>query len=280
MQRTLIDSVVPAGTGGSASMPARSFARVVSDTRSFVVRPSNPSQSVSATKTDLFQKLNPAENKLGFARVRGIRNGGLVINCSGSEESGRFKSMAADKLAANYTVKEVAGLLPRIKLVGLSEKLEGDEFLNCLRVQNGGIIAAGSTCKFVACKPLRNRRDIFQAIIQVDKNTYERALDAGRLLVGYDNCAVYDAIEVTRCYNCSGLNHMSKGCRLKVVCPKCSGNHPIKDCSSEAAKCVNCVKHLERFGGQVDTGHAAWDSTCPSYTRVLASVRSEILGMK
>lgn len=263
----------------STSVEPKTFAEAVSDTCSFVVRPVNPSQSISATKTDLYQKLNPVKNKLGLAQVRGIKGGGVVVNCSDSAESNKFKSMAMNKLSTDYTVKEVASLLPRIKLVGLSEKLEKDEFVNCLRVQNKGVISDG-VCNFVNCKPLRNKSDVYQVVVQVDRVSYRKALAAGRLFIGYDNCAVYDAVEVVRCYNCSGLNHMSKGCRLKSVCPKCSEQHLIKDCKSEVARCVNCVKFNEKSGGSVDVHHAAWDNDCPSYSRALASVRSEILGVK
>lgn len=272
-----------AGSAASSDGPAvnkKSFAEAVSDVCSFVVKPVKGSQSVTATKNDLFHRLNPAENKIGLARVKGMKNGGIVVNCADAAESNRFRTMASDKLASDYTVKEVASLLPRIKLVGLSEEFGEDEFLNCLKIQNKGVVMADSICKFVNCKALRNRGDVYQAIVQVDKNTYQRALAAGHLFVGYDSCMVYDAIEVKRCYNCSGLNHLSKGCRHSLVCPKCAGNHSIKDCQSSELKCVNCVKYVEKIGGADDVNHAAWDSNCPCYTRMLSSIRSDILGVK
>lgn len=279
MRKIVVNSVVPAA-GDTSTKDKKSFAEAVSDTCSFLVRPVDTNQSVTLTKTDLFQKINPVENKLSLARVKEIKNGGLLVNCSDASESSKFKTMAADKLAADYTIKEVVSLLPRIKLVGLSEKLEEKEFVNCLRVQNEGTITTASTVKFVSCTALRNRKDIYQVVVQVDRGTYQRALATGRLFVGYDNCVVYDAIEVKRCYNCSGLNHMSRGCRLKPVCPRCSEEHSIKDCQSDNMKCANCIKHNEKFSGSCDVNHAAWDNDCPCYSRVLASIRSEILGVK
>lgn len=152
--------------------------------------------------------------------------------------------------------------------------------LNCLRVQNEVVFADDSICRFISSKSLRNRGDVFQAVVQVDRTTYQRALAAEHLFIGYDSCVVYDAIEVTRCYNCSGLNHMSKGCRLKLACPRCAGEHLLKDCQSETLKCANCLKHVAKSGDSDDVNHAAWDSACPSYSRVLASIRSEILGVR
>lgn len=114
----------------------------------------------------------------------------------------------------------------------------------------------------------------------MDRLTYQRAFAAKRMFVGYDNCTVYDAIEVKRCYRCSGLNHMSRGCRRDSVCPKCAGSHSIGSCGSEELKCANCIRHNEKSGGSDDIGHAAWDSACPCYTRILSSIRSDILGVK
>lgn len=274
-----ISGVLPESEGVPAHR-VRSYAAAATDTRSFVVKPKDASQGVAATKSDLFRKVNPVENGICLARVKGVRDGGVVINCADSGESDKFRKMASDKLAANYEIKEVASLLPRIKIVGLSEKFEADELISCLRLQNNTVILPDSECKFLTLKSLRKREDVFQATMQVDRQTYGRVLASGRLFVGYDNCAVYDAIEVKRCYRCSKFGHFSKECRQRVVCPKCSENHNVKECKSTQEKCVNCVEVNNKLGLGFDVNHAAWDGQCPAYLRILAGVRSDILGTK
>lgn len=115
--RETLESTVPAAP--------RSYSSVVCDSRSFVVKPKNNTQTVTATKSDLFKKLNPVENCIGLARVKGIRDGGVVVSCSDSAESGKFETIATDKLSSEYSIREVSSLLPRIKIVGLSEELGG-----------------------------------------------------------------------------------------------------------------------------------------------------------
>ena len=65
---------------------------------------------------------------------------------------------------------------------------------------------------------------------------------------------------------CSGLNHVVKSCsNSKIVCPKCSLEHTVKECPSiSLPKCMNCVN-----AGLDENNHLAWDKTkCTIYQSI------------
>ena len=97
------------------------------------------------------------------------------------------------------------------------------------------------------------------------------------LLVGYDACIIYDAVEPQRCFNCSGYNHTSKNCNTQKACPKCSLVHNLSECKSSTVKCINCINSSSGSSG-VDADHAAWDKNCPFYKNKLSGYRAQILG--
>jgi hypothetical protein len=44
----------------------------------------------------------------------------LLIGSSSKEDNAHFKRMAVKKLGANYDIHEVRGILPRMKVVGMT----------------------------------------------------------------------------------------------------------------------------------------------------------------
>lgn len=51
---------------------------------------------------------------------------------------------------------------------------------------------------------------------------------------------LYSAVEPSRCFKCCGLHYVSdNSSKLKLTCPKCSGNRYLRDCKSSISKCVH-----------------------------------------
>lgn len=88
----------------------------------------------------------------------------------------------------------------------------------------------------------KKQPNICQALIQIDIFLYDKIVKAGNLFVGFDSCKVYDAIEVNRCFNCNEYHHFSSKCSKLI----CSGNHDLKQCTSEKRCGSNCAKLAER----------------------------------
>ena len=120
---------------------------------------------------------------------------------------------------------------------------------------------------------------LVQAIIEVDLESFNNIIEARKLLVGYDLCKVWDAIEVRRCFKCSGFNHVSNQCRQKdAICPKCAGNHLLQDCQSNDLKCIHCSSLIDK-NPDININHAAWDvKSCSVYRKQVDKLRSLVLG--
>ena len=273
---------------GKAQHAARSsptFAQIVDSRSAVVITPKEPLQAGKSTKSEAFSKINPADSSISINRVRSRKDGGIVVGCRNSEDVKKFCDLAKNRLAENFVVREVHTPQPKIKIVGITEELSEEELIQCLKIQNEPYICSDSDCKILKFWHTKNNNHIFQAIVELDIATYKRLLEKisehhdKRLLVGYDSCVMYDALEPTRCFNCSGFNHTSKNCNTKKACPKCSQEHDLSDCESSALKCINCLNNSSSSSNSTITvGHAALDKNCPIYKNKLSGFRARILG--
>lgn len=254
----------------------QSYCQAVSQRSSIVVRPKDSLQANSKTKIDLLKTVNPVTSDVNVVGVKHISNGGIVISCSSDGDAAKLKQMAGSKLSERYEINDASKLHPRIRISGLTERHDSDSLVNFLKVQNSDIFA-DSKITFISSNHLKKRNNIFQAVFQVDPVTYHRALNCGKVFMGYDSCHVHDALEVLRCFNCCGYHHVSAKCKSKTVCPRCTGDHKVDACNSQSLKCINCcsIKTLEP---NIDVNHAAWDRECAVYKRKLSSLINEVAG--
>ena len=132
------------------------------------------------------------------------------------------------------------GVLPRVRIVGMSEKYSEDQLADYLKKCNADLLS-DAECKLIKLFPLRKNINIFQCILQLDRRSYDRVITAGNLFVGFDSCSVFDAVEVYRCFNCNEFSHSSKFCKKPVSCPICGKNHDVKQCKSKEFHCTNCA---------------------------------------
>ncbi|CAH2000683.1 unnamed protein product [Acanthoscelides obtectus] len=207
-------------------------------------------------------------------KVENIKNGGILIKCDGSDDANKLKDLASRHLSADYEVKEVKKFNPRLKIVGMSQCIEKEELYTMLKSQNNAFHAE-SECSVLKVWPTKKSATVYQPILDVDCTTYANVLNQGKVLVNYDSCAVYDAINLKLCFKCCGLNHYAKKCRSSSqTCVKCSLDHKVSDCRSVNLKCINCVNaHHSK------TDHAAWDTNqCTVYKNKLNEYKKSITG--
>lgn len=241
-----------------------------------IIRPKNQSQSNLQTKAEIKNKINPADVDIQLSKVKNIKNGGILIGCRNKDDNEKLKKIAVDRLSDQYEIKEFQGLNPRVRVVGITDKYEEDELLEYIKKLNADLFALNTVCKLVKLIPTKKNKNVFQAILQLDHKTYDRVIKAGNLFVGYDNCAVFDAIEISRCFTCNEFHHLSRSCQKPISCPRCGQNHEIKSCKSDILCCSNCLKLKD-----VSTDHAVWDvNKCTAYIRAKDKVRNDILAVK
>lgn len=247
-----------------------------------IIKPKNQEQNNSQTKTDILQNINPADTNIQITKIKNIRNGGVLIGCNSKDENNRFKKMAEEKLNSNeYEVTEVRGINPRIRVVGMTEKFTEEELINYIKKMNSQLINNTSDCKLIKFYPTKRNNNIFQAILQVDKISYEKVIKAGNLFIGYDSCSVFDAVEILRCFKCNEFNHSSNFCKKPYTCPRCGENHAVKDCKSDNLGCVNCIELKSRQNSDISVTHAAWDTNnCAAYILARDKLRSDLLNLQ
>lgn len=233
-------------------------------------------QHNSDTRSELFQQMNPVETGVQFTKVKNIKDGGILIGCKTRDDNEKLKKLAVEKLSSNYEVKEVRGINPRVRVVGISAEIKEEDFIHIITKMNSNLIS--SDCKLIKYFPTKKNRNIYQAIIQLDTNSYENVMHAGNLFVGYSSCIVFDAVDIYRCYRCNEFNHLAKFCNKPHTCPRCAGNHELNVCQSKILKCINCVALKSQSKSDVSADHAAWDvSKCIAYSNARDKLREDLL---
>ena len=147
-------------------------------------------------------------------------------------------------MGEKYTIKQLPVINPRIRIVGITdEEITTENLSDYVIHQNRYLFVGEPYCKVIdKIVPLRKDKKRFQAIVEVNPATYDNMIKKGYLIVGYDDCLVYDAIDIKICYQCCGYHHYQKQCSQKLPrCPRCSGSHDVKNCKSETLQCVKCT---------------------------------------
>lgn len=250
------------------------YSQVASNKPMVIIKPKDSEKTNAQTKLDIMGSLNPVDLNLQVSRIKNVSEGGILIGCNDNEGAKKFKQQAVEKLSANYEIKDVKTINPKLRIVGMIEGYSDDKLLEFVKTQND-VFGEASMCNVLKIWPTKKNRNIYQALLEVDAATYGKVLNLGHLFINYDVCAVYDGLQLKLCYKCSGLNHFQKSCtNNKVACPKCSLDHYIKDCPSNAQpKCVNC------YNAKIaDNSHFAWDaSKCTVYKKKLEHYKASFV---
>lgn len=167
---------------------------------------------------------------------------------------------------------------PRVKVIGLSEELSSEQIINYIRTQND-FVTENAELKFVKLEESRNvnqKYKKFNCIVEMDGTTYSKCMEHGKLNIKWDRCYIVEAITVTRCFNCSGFNHVAGNCTRPKICPKCAGEHNLIQCESEIQKCINCINSNIQLHLNLETNHAVWSRDCQVYQRKLSFKKQKI----
>lgn len=241
-----------------------------------IIKPKNANQPNSQTKQDIAREVDPVTADISLSRVKHVKNGGLLVGCAGKGDHDKFVDLVREKLSDNYEVKVFQGLQPRVRIAGISEDYDQESFLNYVRKLNPNVFRGDSDCKLINFSATKRNKDVYQAVMQVDRGTYDRIMKVGNVFVGYDSCQVYDAISVLRCFKCNDFGHVSKYCSGLQICPRCTENHAVKDCKSNTLKCSNCCKLRDKIA-DCSIDHAAWDvGKCHSYLAACDKLRQDL----
>lgn len=189
-------------------------------------------------------------------------NDELIISCL-KEESVN----TALGLLSNRELKEVCEvqkeqvLNPKVRVIGIDNILELDdaaleEDINMRNFKN-----FDKQCR-VLHSYTNNKTKLQSIVLEVTGEIHKFIKENNnRIFVGYQNCKVFDILNVAPCRNCARYGHNATKCRNESVCLKCADRHETSKCNGENEnKCINCDYTNKKFGTHYDTKHMATDS--------------------
>ena len=89
----------------------------------------------------------------------------------------------------------------------------------------------------------------------LDYNTFISAL---KIYIGYQNCKIYDLINIKACYKCGRFGHNSIKCTNDLTCLKCVGSHISAHCQiKDNLTCVNCFYSNTEYKMNFNFNHMA-----------------------
>lgn len=84
-------------------------------------------------------------------------------------------------------------------------------------------------------------------------------MSIGSVLIGFEYCKVYDAIDIWNCIKCCGF-HLRAKCKWTsgiLACPRCTDPHSLSECTIMHLKCFHCSYHNVRDNGdELKTNYA------------------------
>lgn len=248
LKRALVQKNVSENENGKDSK--KTYASVVSGTKSLIVRPKNKENDSEKTRQMLMKVVDPTAS--GINAIKTLANGSVLIKCNTNEAMDTIEQQLNEKEGENYTVKESRGTKAKVKIVGMTKKYSNEELTALMLKQH--LISEDTFVRVNKVYADQNtQKETFNAIVEFDAKSAEIVLTAKQISVAWDMCRAYNYVRIIRCYKCLGYNHMAKDCKNKIACCKCGGEHKLEDCKSEEMSCINCVEYAKQNNENIDT---------------------------
>lgn len=211
----------------------------------------------------LIECVNPETSKVsGLIK---LKNNSCVLKTKSNDVVTVLNDIR-NNLGDKFDVKMIGKKNPRVKIVGFDNvnDLDDDKIISALKNQNDHIFAPSDDIKLVKILKNRTKESELTIIVEICPRLHKAILNERNLCILFSRCRAYDAIDVPRCYKCSKLGHYEGKCLNDPCCPKCAGNHKLKDCKCEDKKCINCEEANKMYKLKNNVNHAAFDRKCPT----------------
>ena len=233
-------------------------------------------------KESVQKVLHPVKDPVRLLKV--TAGGDVVLICNDAESIDVVKTKVVDAIGSSFDVSEPKELQPRLKIVGFEpEYCDKNQFLDAFSSQNKDIVNDESQVQMIQDpKQQLSGKRLCTAIIGVDMNTFKRALTKQKVYIGWSSCAVYEHIDVVRCFKCQEYNHISANCKsAAAVCCFCSESHDgVKECphkgDEKSFKCANCCKANAKYGLNIDVSHSVMSQQCPVLRKKIEQKKKNI----
>lgn len=249
----------------------------------------------SDVKAKVKSVLNPLNDPVKSINLSA--QGKAIILCKDHESLPAMKQRLQHEMGDDVIVDVPKSVNPRVKITGVDPEyipklpdpiqVDGDpeipnvpvdhaELLRIFSKQNENVFTSASTVTITNARQRKDKR--YDICVSSDRETFERMLEAGKLRIGWDLCAVREDVGVLRCYKCNiyTTKHKASDCPNEISCPKCSGSHAVTLCLSNEKKCINCCRANAELQLNLPTNHCAWSSDCRVYLRHVSKKKERI----
>lgn len=246
-----------------------------------IVKPIDVNQNSEKTKLNIEEKVNPCDLGVGVTRVKFIRDGGVAIKYS-KNENGSVEDVCSnikESLGQSYEVKIPVKRNPRIILFNIHQReLEDEENLIERMVLQNSITTQANEREIKIVHSFKNRKGMFNVIMQIDMKSYECIGSKEILHIGWRSYFFKESLNVKQCFNCWKFGHLAKDCKKETpTCQNCAGEHKEKDCKSTIICCANCKYAVEVLKiTNINCNHKAYDKNCEAYKKVVEQLQQRI----
>lgn len=215
--------------------------------------------------------------KVGICSMKAFRDGRVMIETRNQNEIELVNTAINEKCSQQLESNIPQLRNPNLIIRNIPENITLENAEEVITTQNPelNMNLGDIKTKFI----YTTKRKIRNLVIEVGSKTRKKLLET-RLKVGWLICYAEDYLIVTRCFKCSRFGHRASVCKGELTCPRCTGNHSLKDCPVEDAsefKCINCVNYNRYCKNQsVCVNHSSMDTSCTSYIAVTEKYKQNI----
>lgn len=210
--------------------------------------------------------VDPSAMKVGVQLGKVTKNGGVIIKCGGQEDAKKVKDTIEKELKNKYVIEDPKKIKPRIRVVGIPQDQSIENLCEVIINQNKIDNDEQKSLKIIYTSPIKNNE--YYVKVEGDMHVIKSLLQKENISVGWNRCRVFEELGIIRCFNCNKYGHLSKFCTNDNSCPKCAGDHKIKECKAEISKCSNCLSVNKNLNLNLEIDHAVWDKNCKCYKRI------------
>lgn len=206
--------------------------------------------------------------------VVATKAGQLVLRVKTREDTEKMKTFLQNDERIKDKVKVTVPRRRRQRLLILSvgaDVVEEGIRTSLANVLTDGGLPASSDVEVVRHYP--TRRGMENWIVDVDMEGADFLLERKRVCIDLDRYRIVRFVPIVRCYRCQAYGHVSQKCADSEKCPKCAGDHGLKDCTKTEESCINCIRRDD----DTDNSHRADSMECPCYQEYRAELLSKRL---
>lgn len=152
--------------------------------------------------------------------------------------------------------------------VGLADRLESTDMDQHTKLLLEGLLKKPSSREVRVVRKIETRAGRNNWLIDLDMESKRALLSAKRVCIDFDRYRIVEFVSIMRCYRFQKFGHISNNCKDEMHCPKCAGEHLIKDCKTETTCCSNCYFEDCTFGHE----HRADSTNCPVFIKYRESL--------